>query len=172
MNKSMKENLNILHFKILSDSWNDLSSLENYSVVVEWIHPPMDMFFNLPLLFLFYSYTRGGRMIWWWHVVSLGPPKKGDSEQPLMWVFLGPCWFFFISCGSSKVIVCHAVTCHISHALCWSLGYAEQLLSLWPCSKVTVYRWKWQCFFDILLITSSCDIKVHRAGSLLKMQKY
>ena len=83
MNKSMKENLNILHFKILSDSWNDLSSLENYSVVVEWIHPPMDMFFNLPLLFLFYSYTGGG-MIWWWHVVSLGPPKKGDSEQPLM----------------------------------------------------------------------------------------
>ena len=60
MNKSMKENLNILHFKILSDSWNDLSSLENYSVVVEWIYPPMDMFFNLPLLFLFYSYTGGG----------------------------------------------------------------------------------------------------------------
>ena len=26
-------------------------------------------------------------------------------------------------------------------------------------------------FFDILLITSSCDIKVHRAGSLLKMRK-
>ena len=86
LNKSMKENLNILHFKILSDSWNDLSSLENYSVVVEWIHPPMDMFFNLPLLFLFYSYTGGG-MIWWWHVVSLGPPKKGDMP-------LGPCWNF------------------------------------------------------------------------------
>ena len=50
---------------------------------------------------------------------------------------------------SSKVMVCHAVTCHMSNVkwLGWSSGHAEQLLFSCLGSKVTVYRWKWHCLF-------------------------
>ena len=54
----------------------------------------------------------------------------------------------------------------------WSSGHAEQLLFSCLCSKVTVYSRKLQCFFlDHLNITLSPDIRVHRAGSQLKMSE-
>ena len=50
--------------------------------------------------------------------------------------------------------------------------HAEQLMDSCLCSKVSVYRSKCQFFFDILLlITLSCDFRVHRAGSQLKSNK-
>ena len=53
----------------------------------------------------------------------------------------------------------------------WSLGHAEQLLFSCLCSKVTVYRWKWQCFFLTASASSPPDITIHRAGSQLKINK-
>ena len=49
---------------------------------------------------------------------------------------------------------------HIPHVIC-------QMLML-----VTVYSWKWQCFFGDILVTRSTDIRVHRAGSQLKIWKH
>ena len=54
----------------------------------------------------------------------------------------------------------------------WSLVHAGQLLFSCLCSKVTVYSRKLKCFFfDIISRSStlSTDIRVHRAGSQLKM---
>ena len=66
------------------------------------------------------------------------------------------------SCVSSKVIVCHAIyhmsyfTYHMSNVKC--LG-----------SKVTVYSRKLQWFFWDSSITLSCESRVDRAGSQLKI---
>ena len=63
---------------------------------------------------------------------------------------------FLTECVSSKVTVCNAVTCHISllYITYMSNAYVdtwdmlnEQFLFSCPCSKVTVYRSKWQCSF-------------------------
>ena len=40
------------------------------------------------------------------------------------------------------------------------------------CSKFAIYRLKMQCFFfDLVVTTLSCDFRVHRAGSQLKMSE-
>ena len=49
----------------------------------------------------------------------------------------------------------------------WSFGHAEKLLFSCLGSKVTVYRWKCQCFFGTSTSTHP-DIRVHGAGSQLK----
>ena len=70
----------------------------------------------------------------------------------------------------------HSLTLTLSHSFSLSFSHsrhAEQLLFSCLCSKVTVYSWKWQCFFfdhhSHSSITLSCYIRVHRAGSQLKM---
>ena len=46
--------------------------------------------------------------------------------------------------------------------------HAEQRLFSCLCSKVTVYRWKWQCFFYLtLLITRVPDFRVTTATSIV-----
>ena len=50
----------------------------------------------------------------------------------------------------------------------WSLGHAEQLLFSCLCSKVTIYRWKWQWVFLDSQCTLFCEFRVHWAGSQLK----
>ena len=57
----------------------------------------------------------------------------------------------------------HSFTLLFTHS--W---HAEQLLFSSLCSKFAVYRRKLQCFF-LDLNTLSCDIRVHRAGSQLKI---
>ena len=54
--------------------------------------------------------------------------------------------------------------------LCWYLGHAGQLLFSYLCSEVTVYRWKWQCFFlnTSYHSTSNTDCVNYRACSQLK----
>ena len=47
----------------------------------------------------------------------------------------------------------------------WSLGHAQQLLIPCLCSKLTVYRWKLQCFFGQ---QPHHPCHWHRAGSQLK----
>ena len=67
-------------------------------------------------------------------------------------------------------VTCHMsyVTCHMSHCAC-HMSYVKCLCLY---SKVTVYRWKCQCvFWDLLLITLSSELRVHRAGSQLKMSE-
>ena len=52
----------------------------------------------------------------------------------------------------------------------WSLEHAEQLLFSCLCSKVTDYKWNWQCvFFDSSIITLTCEFRGYRAGSRLKI---
>merc|ERR1719402_421615 len=61
---------------------------------------------------------------------------------------------------------------HVSHYLALSSTrsrHAEQLLFSCLCSNVTVYSRKLQCFFLDLILTLSPDIRVHRAGSQLKI---
>ena len=83
----------------------------------------------------------------------------------------------------------HTLTLSHSHCLALSLThshslthllihsrYAEQLLFSCLCSKVNIYRQKLQCgFLDSHShshhITLSPDIRVHRAGSQLKMSE-
>ena len=55
--------------------------------------------------------------------------------------------------------------------MAWSSGHAEQLLFSCLGSKVAVYSWKCQWFFLDLISTPSTDIRVHRAGSQLKMSE-
>ena len=59
------------------------------------------------------------------------------------------------------------------NGLSWSSGHAEQHMFSCLGSKVAVYSWKLQWFFwDLLvLVTLSCDFRVHRAGSQLKMSE-
>ena len=60
----------------------------------------------------------------------------------------------------------------LSHSFNLSFNHswhAEQVLFSSLCSKVAVYRRKLQCFFFDSTITLTCDIRVHRAGSQLKI---
>ena len=77
----------------------------------------------------------------------------------------------------------HTLTLSLSHTLSLSLSHsfnlsfthsrhAEQVLFSSLCSKFAVYRRKLQCFFfDHHHSTPSTDIRVHRAGSQLKIAK-
>ena len=56
------------------------------------------------------------------------------------------------------------------NGLSWSSGHAEQLLFSCLGSKVAVYSWKCQWFF-LDVIPPSGDIRVHKAGSQLKMSE-
>ena len=68
----------------------------------------------------------------------------------------------------------HTLTLSLSHYLTLSFTlcrHAEQLLSSCLCSKVSVNSFKLQCFFldHSRCNTLSCYIRVHRAGSQLKI---
>ena len=62
------------------------------------------------------------------------------------------------------MIVCHSVMscCHMSTCLCWSLGHAEQLLFSCLGWKLSVYRWKWQCFFLTSSSSAAAPVPVTR----------
>ena len=76
---------------------------------------------------------------------------------------------------SHSLTLTHSLSLSLSHSFNLSFNHsrhAEQVLFSSLCSKVAVYRWKLQCFFfdsSSLLHTRSTDIRVHRAGSQLKI---
>ena len=78
------------------------------------------------------------------------------------------------ACQMSRICyVLHGLKDSTVKCLSWYLGHAEQLLFSCLCSKLTVYRWTWRCFWDHVHITPhplTFDIRVHRAGSQLKIQ--
>ena len=91
------------------------------------------------------------------------------------WDMLNNFCFHVYAQKSLFMIVCHSVMscCHMSKCLCWSLGHAEQLLFSCLGWKLSVYRWKWQCFFldhhhSHSSHTRACEFGSHRAGSQLK----
>ena len=117
-----------------------------------------------------------------WHVtfcMSHDKLRMSHVIYKMLMVILGTCWTTFVLMSllkSEYLKLCHMphVACHMSHCachlsyvkcLCWSLGHAEQILFSCLCSKVGIYRWKWQCVF---LDSHRCDFWVHRAGSQLK----
>ena len=88
--------------------------------------------------------------------------------MPHAYVDPWPCWttVVFVSMLKSDI---NYVKWQVSNFkndkfLYWSLGHAEQFLCTCLCSKVTVYRWKWQCFFGDLLRSHSCDSCLGRIG--------
>ena len=82
-------------------------------------------------------------------------------------MILGTCWttFVFMCKLKSDCLSC----CHMWH---WH-WHADQLLFSCLCSKVTDYKWNWQCvFFDSSsIITLTYEFRGHRAGSQQKMSE-
>ena len=95
------------------------------------------------------------------HIISLSHSHtiKCLNMSYMSYVYVDP-WDML------NLLLSHSFNLSFTHS-----QHAEQLLFSCLCSNVALYRWKCQCFFwpsSILLLTLSCYIRCHRAGSQLK----
>ena len=63
-----------------------------------------------------------------------------SKDVRLSSLILGACWTTFVYMSMLKIV-------KLSGCQVWSLGHVEQFLFSYLGSKVTVYKWKWHCFF-------------------------